>query len=183
LPGGVNPRWDLSENTKAEALRVAPMAPALWCHHRWQSRTSPLDCTVELSSVGAGVERAATGWLIVGQFRSDLAAGEKDRGSINREIARHNSRPRKIRRLRAAARRMMPSAPRGVEIPGGRPPVARELFSRPEIASEARQAPKRPDREGCCPGNRRRPSAASRAGREANFGDGRCRDHENPPFI
>ena len=68
--------------------------------------------------------------------------GSSDRGDINRGIERHNAHRRKLRQLRPEG----PAAPRGGEIQIGRPPAARarEFSSRPEIAVEARQAPKRP---------------------------------------
>lgn len=75
--------------------------------------------------------------------------GSSDRGDINREIARHNSRRRKIRQLRAEARRMMQRqtqapAPRGGEI---QTPIAREIFSRPKSPlrpARCRSAPATP---------------------------------------
>jgi ATP-dependent exoDNAse (exonuclease V) alpha subunit len=105
--------------------------------------------------------------------------GSSDRGDINRGIELHNAHRRKLRQLRAEGRRLMQrqaqaSAPRGGEIQIARPPAAlraREFSPRPEIAVEARQAPKRPAGE-MYPGLRRRPSAASRAGGEADFRDG-----------
>lgn len=79
--------------------------------------------------------------------------GSSDRGDINRKIELHNAHRRKLRQLRAEGRRLMQrqvqaSAPRGGEIQIARPPAAsraREFFLRLEIASEARQAPKRPE--------------------------------------
>lgn len=75
--------------------------------------------------------------------------GSSDRGDINRGIELHNAHRRKLRQLRAAGRRMMQRqaqpSPRGGEIRAPVTPRAPEFLVRPEIASEARQAPKRPD--------------------------------------
>jgi ATP-dependent exoDNAse (exonuclease V) alpha subunit len=87
--------------------------------------------TIHLGSKAAAMERRQP--------------GSSNRGDINREIERHNAHRRKLQQLRAEGRRLMQrQAPRGEKI---RPPVtprARENFPRPQIAAEARQAPKRP---------------------------------------
>ena len=76
--------------------------------------------------------------------------GSSDRGDINRGIELHNTHRRKLRQLRSAGRRMMQrqASPRGGEIQVVRPPAARarEFLVRPEIAVEARQVLKSPDR-------------------------------------
>jgi hypothetical protein len=73
--------------------------------------------------------------------------GSTDRGDINRGIELHNAHRRKVRQLRAEGRRMMQRQARALAPRGGKIQIARP----PEIAAEARQAPKRPA------GNRRRP--------------------------
>lgn len=107
---------------------------------------------IHLGPIAAGMERRRP--------------GSSERGESNLAIAEHNARRRKLRQLRAEARRLTQCQVK--------PDIAsRDFLSAAKTAQEAVQRRKHGE-AAKYPGNRRRPSAATSAGRGGKIREGRC---------